>query len=92
MLATSKATSWKIDASVIPADPCDLDFFMAKFAAVYRIVFGILILNLIQVNDLLLKVHLSLRMQVPLKGYRFHAVTITVILRVGNFQVNFMED
>ena len=60
VLATSKATSSKIDASVIPADPCDLDFFMAKFAAVYRIVFGILILNLIQVNDLLLKVHLSL--------------------------------
>ena len=33
---------------------------MAKFAAVYCIVFGFFILNLIQVNDLLLKVHLSL--------------------------------
>ena len=34
-MATSKVTSSKIDASVIPADPCDLDFSMAKFAAVY---------------------------------------------------------
>ena len=34
-MATSKATSSKIDASVIPADPCDLDFCIAKFAAVY---------------------------------------------------------
>ena len=60
VMATSKATSSKIDASVIPADPCDLDFFMAKFAAVYCIVFRFFILNLIQVSDLLLKVHLSL--------------------------------
>ena len=35
VMATSKATSSKIDASVLPADPCDLDFFMAKFAAVH---------------------------------------------------------
>ena len=45
-MATSKATSSKNAVSVIPADPCDLDFCIAKFAAVCCIVLRFFILNL----------------------------------------------